>query len=386
MKVLLVNSVCGIRSTGRICTDIADEMSARGNVCRIAYGREPFVPDRYKKYAVRIGGSMDVMLHAFRSRICDGSGFYSKAATRRFLDWVREFDPDVIHLHNLHGYYIDVDQLFRYLRICGKKIVWTLHDCWPFTGHCTYFELCGCERWKTGCGECPLISEYPCSYIDRSAEHWKRKKHLLMDIPNLTIVTPSQWLKQYVEDSFLGTYPVKVIYNGIDTDKFYPSGESKPDSDKRKVIGVSADWDYRKGLGDFCQLGEKDFEITLVGLSEKQKKSLPSFIRGISRTDSTEELRKLYADADCFVNPSYEDNFPTTNIEALACGTPVVTYCTGGSPEAVGDCGIVVEKGDLDGLKHAIRTVSVSARACVARSRLFTKERMVDSYIGLYEE
>ena len=174
----MINSVCGIRSTGRICTDIASELEAQGHQVKIAYGREN-VPEQFQRYAVRIGNDLDMRLHGVKARLLDASGFGSKSATKRFIKWVKDYDPDVIHLHNIHGYYINIEILFNYLKNSGKPVVWTLHDCWAFTGHCAYFDFAGCEKWKTGCYGCPLKKSYPSSIlIDRSKKNYIQKKRL----------------------------------------------------------------------------------------------------------------------------------------------------------------------------------------------------------------
>ena len=171
MKVLQINSVCGIRSTGRICTDIAEELERQGHICKIGYGRET-VPEKYQKYAVRIGNDLSVKFDGLKTRLLDNAGFNSYFATRKFLKWVKEYDPDVVHLHNLHGYYINLKLLFRYLRETGKPVIWTLHDCWSFTGHCSHFDLAGCQKWRTGCESCPLTKAYPASFgRDRSKKN-----------------------------------------------------------------------------------------------------------------------------------------------------------------------------------------------------------------------
>ena len=205
MKILMINGVCGIRSTGRICTDLAAALEAKGYEVKIAYGRET-VPERFQKYAVRIGSDLDVKVHGLRARLWDDAGWGSKRATLKFIEWVRQYDPDVIHLHNIHGYYINIEVLFRYLRTCGKKILWTLHDCWAFTGHAAYCEAAGCERWKHGCHDCPNRGEYPKSLTDNSRRNWEKKKRMLDRIPNMTIVTPSEWLAGLVRSSFLGQW------------------------------------------------------------------------------------------------------------------------------------------------------------------------------------
>ncbi len=358
----MINSVCGIRSTGRICTDLALALEEMGHEVRIAYGREP-VPDPHSRLAVRIGSERGVKLHGLKARAFDASGFGSRFATARFLNWVREYDPDVIHLHNVHGYYLHVGLLFDYLRTCGKSILWTLHDCWAFTGHAAYCEQANCEKWKIGCSHCPKDWDYPKSLSDHARRNYARKKALFTGIPNLELVTPSQWLADLCAESFLKEYPVTVIHNGINTDIFRPSDgtalrASLGLTGKRVILGVAALWEKRKGLDDFVALSGmlSDRErIVLVGLSERQIQGLPPAILGLPRTNSAQELAALYAMADVYANPTYEDNYPTTNLEAIACGTPVVTYATGGSPESAVLYGASVPKGDLNALLDALR-------------------------------
>ena len=204
MKVLQINSVCGRGSTGRIATDLADILAQQGHSCRIAYGRDT-VPEKYQDIAVRIGSDWDVRLHGVETRLFDAHGFGSSRATSRLLEWVRNYDPDVIHLHNIHGYYINIELLFDYLKQAGKPVIWTLHDCWAFTGHCSYFSAAGCEQWKTGCGGgCPLKGDYPqCIGLSRSKQNLLRKQAAFSGVPDLTVVTPSRWLAGLVKQSFL---------------------------------------------------------------------------------------------------------------------------------------------------------------------------------------
>lgn len=390
MKVLQINSVCGIRSTGRICTDIADILTANGCDCKIAYGREA-VPEQYQKYAVRIGNDFSVKLDAIKTRLFDNACFNSKTATKRFIKWAKEYDPDIIHLHNIHGYFINVKLLFDYLKSAGKPVVWTLHDCWSFTGHCAYFDFAGCDKWKNGCFDCPQVKEYPASvFIDNSKENYLRKSSIFCEVPNLTVVTPSIWLADLVKKSFLKDYAVKVINNGIDLNVFKPTKSDFKDKyglqNKKIILGVAAVWDRRKGLSDFISLSKQlddNYKIVLVGLSEEQIKLLPENIIGINKTNSALELAEIYTAADIFVNPTYEDNYPTTNLEAQACGTPVITYNTGGSTESLSDgCGAVIEKGDISSLFNCIvkNNLKTSNRVC------FDKSLRCSEYIRLYEE
>lgn len=332
MKYLFINSVAGYGSTGRIAADTCRELMAQGHSCTLAFGR------KQEGYAdvptVRIGSDWDCRLHGLRSRLLDDQGFGSRGATRRFLDWVRQYDPDVIWLHNLHGYYINLEELFGYLRTCGKKIFWTLHDCWSFTGHCAYFEMAGCDKWKTGCHHCPQKGAYPKSILlDGSSGNYERKKALFTGIPNLTLIVPSQWLKSRVEASFLKDYPVEVHYNQVNRAVFKPTPGSFRETygleGKKILLGVASVWEKRKGLGDFIALSrllDDSYKIVLIGLSKEQIQTLPKEILGLPRTKTVQELAEAYTAADVFLNPSLEETFGMTTLEANCCGTPAVVY------------------------------------------------------------
>jgi len=332
MKYLFINSVAGFGSTGRIAAEKCRELMAQGHECVLAFGREKANCDDIP--TVSIGTSLDCKLHGLRNRLLDDQGFGSAAATRRFLRWVRQYDPDVIWLHNVHGYYIHIGLLFSYLRRCGKQIYWTLHDCWSFTGHCAYFDFVGCEKWKTGCHHCPQKSSYPKScLLDGSRKNYEKKKALFTGIPNLTLVVPSHWLESRVKAGFLGAYPVEVSYHTIDTGVFHPtpSGFRRDHGLENKTIllGVASVWDARKGLEDFLALQkllDDRFRIVLIGLSAEQIRSLPPEILGLPRTNSLKALAEIYTAADVLVNPSTEETFGMTVLEALNCGTPAVVY------------------------------------------------------------
>ncbi len=353
MKILMINVTCGSGSTGRICTDLAQELEKNGHEVKIAYGRDA-VPEKFKKYAIRIGTDFDLYMHVLRARLFDSMGLGSTSATRKFLKWVDEYDPDVIHLHNIHGYYINIKRLFEYLKASNKRIIWTLHDCWSFTGHTAYCDAVDCLSWKDGCLKCPLKKEYPRTFIDRAKRNWKLKKDLLSNIPNMTIVTPSEWLKNWVKRSFLQSYKIEIINNGIDTKQFYPikSGFRKKYELEKKIIllGVSTEWNKMKGYYDYIKLAEElgeNYKVVLVGLTETQLKKLPKNMLGIEKTSSIQELAEIYTAADLYLNLSYCENYPTVNIESMACGTPVLTYKTGGSPEIINKYGgYIVSKGN----------------------------------------
>lgn len=391
MKVLLINSVCGIRSTGRICTDIAEILTDNGHDCKIAYGRES-VPDKYQKYAIRIGNEFGVRIHGAMSRVFDMSGFGSRRATLNFINWLQNYDPDIIHLHNLHGYYIDIETLFDYLSKANKSVVWTLHDCWAFTGHCTYFTAAKCDRWKTGCHYCPQKSEYPASYIlDRSKQNWERKKELFTGVNKMVLVTPSHWLADQVKESFLGCYPVEVIHNGIDTNIFKPIPSDFRQRysliGKKVVLGVASTWNERKGMDDFKKLSDmldESYKIVLVGLTKEQIKKIPKNIVCIERTNSAKELAEIYTAADIFVNLSLEETMGLTTVEAMACGTPAVVYNSTANAEIAKIAGGVAVDCDLISIKKAVEKIKLGKDNSVFVSNLFNKESQYSEYLILY--
>ena len=386
MKLLLLNASANTGSTGRIAEEIGLLAQQSGSEVRFAYGRQA-VNSRLPH--IKIGGKWNVRWHGVVSRLFDAHGFGSRNATKALIKELEVWKPDIVNIHNLHGYYIHVGILFEYLKRVQIPVVWTFHDCWPFTGHCSYFDRYDCCKWETECHHCPNRKGYPESwFLDRSNMNFHRKSQLFNGLENLTIVTPSAWLAQHVSRSYLKGYPVKVINNGVDLKVFQPqinpeifakySIESKP-----FVLGVASIWDRRKGLDDFISLRKSlpaYIQIVLVGLSKEQAATLPTGFTAIARTENQSELAALYSSASVFVNPTYVDNFPTTNIEALACGTPVITYRTGGSPEAVdAETGIVVEKGDVEGLKEAIETV-------VTKGKMYYSAKCRDRAVSLYNK
>lgn len=387
MKVLEINSVCGIRSTGRICTDLADILKENGHECKIAYGRET-VPEKYKDISYRIGSDTDVKLHALKARFFDAAGFGSKRATERLVEKIRAYDPDIIHLHNIHGYYINIETLFRYLAAADKPVVWTLHDCWAFTGHCAHFTMAGCERWRTGCHDCPQKTSYPASvFLDCSARNFRKKKELFTSVRNMTLVMPSEWLAGLAQASFLAKYSVRTIHNGIDTDIFKPTSGSFKEKyavqDKTIVLGVASAWGKSKGFDDFIKIAEllgDRYVVVLVGVQESQKIKLPKHMIGITRTNNAAELAEIYTAADVFVNLTYEDNYPTVNLEAQACGTPVITYRTGGSPESVDAAG-VIQRGDIQSVAELVSKVDTLKVLTPPEKKV-----QYEKYIELYGE
>lgn len=394
MKVLEINSVCGIRSTGRICTDIAEVLEKNGHQCKIAYGREE-VPRKYQRYAIRIGNSMSVKVHALESRVLDNAGLGSKKSTRKFLKQIDDFQPDIIHLHNLHGYYLNIVELFEYLKANRIPVVWTLHDCWGFTGHCAYFDYIKCEKWKKdGCNHCKQKSRYPKSYLmDNSYKNYTIKKKIFCNLEKMQLISPSYWLAELVKESFLKEYPIHVIPNGIDLEIFSPTKSNfrkKYGLERKKILlGVASNWEGRKGIKDFIHLSkiiDNNYKIVLVGVSDRDKEKLPINILGINKTNNPNELAEIYTAADVFINPTYEDNFPTTNLEALACGTPVITYNTGGSVESINkNNGLIVEKGNISQLYSAIKTID-SRNFDIKLRKEWDKNYSYQKYLKIYEE
>lgn len=398
MTVLQINSVCGIGSTGRIATDIHNILIEQGHESYIAYARE--LPKNCEN-VIRIGNNFSNYTHFAKTRIFDKHGFGSNKATEEFIEKVVKIAPDVTHLHNIHGYYINIEVLFKYLKEANKPVAWTLHDCWAFTGHCAYFDYIGCDKWRTECYDCPQKKSYPSSVLfDNCNNNYHKKKQLFTGIKNMTIVTPSKWLAGLVKESFLNEYPVKIINNGIDLEIFKPTDsdfrELKGLYDKFIILGVASEWDERKGLKYFMKLSKmlsEDEVIVLVGLTKKQKENLPKNITGINKTNNVHELVEIYSAADVFVNPTSEDNFPTTNLEALSCGTPVITFNTGGSVECIDEnTGYIVEKGNVDELIYTIRQIkkrektSYSEIVIERTTELFKKEDRFMDYIELYEK
>lgn len=366
MKYLFINSVCGIRSTGRICTDLARHLEAQGHTCKIAYGRVDQVPDEVRKYAVRIGTNLDLDFHALRTRLFDQHGFGSRLATQSFLRWVDEYDPDVLWLHNLHGYYIQVELLFSWIKQHPNiQVKWTLHDCWPFTGHCAHFTAVGCNQWKSQCRHCPQLHMYPtCVGYSNVRRNFERKRKAFTKVPNMTLIVPSHWLEARVKQSFLQDYPIEVHYNQIDTKVFRPTqGDFRQQyhlQDKKILLGVATAWSDRKGLGTFIQLSEMlddRYKIVLVGLTKSQLMHLPHKILGIERTNNTQELASIYTAADVLVNPSVEETFGLTVAEAHACGTPSIVYEDTACAEVADMTGGTVVPQNIEALFQAILTV-----------------------------
>lgn len=397
MKILQINSLCGIGSTGRIATNLHAILMAQGHKSMIAFGRDTA---KNCDHVIHIGNRIDKYLHVARTRFFDAHGFGSAIATKRLIANIQVLNPDIIHLHNLHGYYLHIGVLFEYLKHVNKPIIWTLHDCWAFTGHCSHFDFVGCERWKSECYECPSKLGYPKSiFCDHSQWNYNKKKDLFTGVPGLEIVAPSKWLANLIKQSFLKDYHVEVIKNGIDVSEFRPTSSAFRRRHKLEgkfiILGVASAFVERKGYRYFIDLAKQlhqDEKIILVGVTRKQMENLPPGILGINKTNSACELAEVYSAADLFVNLTLEEVLGLVNLEALACGTPVVTFNSGGSAECLDtNCGLVVERGDLGGLVSAIATVKTKGKDWYTAycqqhvKKWFDKNVLLKNYLDLYE-
>jgi len=401
VKVLLVNTVLGYSSTGKICQEIYETVVGEGHEAVVAYGRgEPNPPH------VKFGSDVETGFHLLETRLFDRHGQGSHFSTQRLVDLMKSFRPDIVHLHNLHGYYLNVEMLFEYLELSGVKTIVTLHDCWLMTGHCAFFSYVDCQKWATLCEHCPQVSSYPNSlFLDRSTKNHLLKKHIFGKIPSsqIVLVAPSQWLCDVVSQSFLSKFSTRVINNGIDLSIFQSKMSEKEDplksvtvEKKFVVLAVASVWENRKGLRfvrELASLLPSECLVVVVGrVSPKDRFTSPNVVF-IERTSSRDELATLYRRADVFVNTTMDDNYPTTNLESLACGTPVVTFDTGGSPESVTEStGIVVKKGDVPELVQAVLRIRLLGKnhfseSCVSQAKeRFGNQLSSKRYLDLYHQ
>ncbi len=397
MKIVQINTVCNTGSTGKIAAGLYHIADLNNHNPFIAYGRGN-APKDIRSF--KIGNPLDFGCHVLINFFLGKSGFGSRHVTFRFLKWLNTVQPDILHLHNLHGFYIHVGLLSEYVKKNNIPVIWTFHDCWPMTGQCAFFDQVNCCKWKTACSNCPIFrSDYPYSlFKDNSRQNYILKKSNFTGIKNLTIVTPSNWLADIVRQSFLKEYPITVIPNGIDLNLFKPYPTDATVNNKKIILGVANVWDFRKGLDYFFKLAEQlepSYQIVLIGVSKRQQKQIQKTfgnrIIALTRTADQTELTKWYSRAHAYVNPTLSDNFPTTNLEALACGTPVITFNTGGSPECITPkCGIVTEKGNILALKNAVLSLQtnteITSHACRERAMEFDKNTRFKEYVNLYEK
>ncbi len=395
-----INVTSNVGSTGRITEQIGKMAISNGWKSYVAYGRSY---QKSESVTIKIGSNLSAFLHGIQTRLFDRHGLGSVRSTKRLIKQIEQIKPDIIHLQNIHGYYLNYPLLFAFLSKSQIPVVWTMHDCWALTGHCSHFDFIGCDKWKTCCFSCPQSKAYPSSlFLDRSKKNYGLKKSFFNSVDKLTIVPVSYWLGDIVQQSFLKGYPIHVIQNGIDTDVFKPRFDLDIVRKKfqingiKTIIGVAGVWSERKGLRDFIKLRalfSEDISIVLIGLSNNQIKDLPDNLIGIERTANVDELAQFYSLADVFVNPTYEDTFPTTNLEAMACGTPVVTYATGGSVESVSaDVGLVANQGDINDLFEKVKMVLSNgkefySRHCREKACLkYNRDRQFLNYLSLYKK
>ncbi len=422
MRIAQINIVPSL-STGRIAVALCRMIEKEGHRAVICHSRD-YAPSDVA--SIRIGSKWDYHLHAALSRLTDRCGFFSKRATVRFLKELERFRPDLIHLHNVHGYYLHLPTLFEYLKKKNVPVVWTLHDCWAYTGHCSYYTLAedapplepakrrraqqhtlGCSRWQGGCGECVLKRSYPASWLmDQSARNWKEKRALFCGVPNMVLTTPSQWLADEVKQSFLKGYPVYAFPNGLDLSVFKPCPSEKfmdeviksygldRSGGRRIVLSVAAVWEERKGLEDLVELAEKlgdGYCVAAVGVDKHQMEALKKTkVLGVRRTGNVNDLCALYTAADLYVSASREETMGMTLVEALACGTQTVCYDATAMPEIVTEeVGEVVPAGDVEALAGAVRRLCDSPRSgadCRKRAEEYDADKRFAAYLRLYEK
>lgn len=404
MKVLQINTrYYNGGSTGRITYDLKKVMEANGIESYVAFGYGYNPTDDEKKTVYRIESNCELLVSKLWTKAIGHHGFNNKAETKRLLAWVDKVKPDIIHMHNIHNYYVNVRMLLEYIAKRNIPCVLTMHDCWIFTGHCAYFDYSGCNKWKSGCKNCPSLRDYPKTFalIDPSPWNYKMKQKLFAPL-NITFVSPSQWLYNLQQQSFLKDKPCVVINNGVDLDVFRPIQSNVRTEygigNRKMILAVAGGLAPRKGRDFLLKLPlmlNDDEVLVLVGLQKGQEALLPDTpqVIGIHRTKTADELVGLYSEADVFINPTLEDNFPTTNIEALACGTPIVTFNTGGSIESITpETGLVVEQGNMDALLSAIRVILANgkkhyASACRKKAEQdYNKDVQYGKYIELYKK
>lgn len=405
-KLLQINPVLRTStSTGRIMQEIGELVMQHGWESYIVYsGGRDGRNNPCRSQLIPIGGLWSVGWHGVVTRLFDRHGLASDCATRQLIRQIEKIRPDVIHIHNIHGYFLNYRILFGYLAQCGIPVIWTVHDCWLYTGHCYHYSYIHCNKWQTGCNHCPQKREFPKSLLfDRSRRNYEDKKRAFTAMPHdkLILVPVSEWMRREMQHSFFKGYVFRVIPNGINTEVFrvYDTANVKTTyhlQGKHVLLGVASIWSEEKGLYDFIKLAgrlNQDEVLVLVGIKEEERKLLPAGVVAISRTENIRQLAELYAAADVFVNFTWQDNYPTVNLEAIACGTPIVTYRTGGSVEAVAErTGIIVEQGDITAAIAAIRSIESKGKdyymhPCREYALAhFRKEDRYADYLGLYDE
>lgn len=401
VKILRITSSLNTGAIGKTAEQLGQLVLKEGWESYCAFSR---FGNPSSSQTIKVGGRLSIWFHVLIARLFDLCGYGSYFATKKLVKVIVQISPDLIHLHNIHSYDYNLNVLFNFLKGSNIPVVWTQHDCWAYTGHCPFYSMIDCNKWKTGCHACPQSHEYPKSwFFDGSRRNYKHKKKLFCSLQNVHIVAVSGWMKNELTNSFLSKYPIKLIYNGIDTSIFRPHQDKIVEvrrkyglGDKKLLIGVAAIWEPRKGIEDYIKLNKilsNDYQIVLVGISEKIKKHIPEKIKVIGRTESMEELALLYCTSTVSLNLSLEESFGKTTAEALACGIPCIVYDCTASPELVDEkTGIVVESGDVMGVWNAIKEISSwdlekTSELCRDRAcNLFSKDKNYKQYINLYKD
>lgn len=397
-KLLIINVALNWGFTGRIAEQVGSLAKDNGWNVMIAHGARYQNPTQFSHY--QVSSSFEEKMHWGISQFWDGQGRGSWFATKRLLKEIDAFQPDVVHMHVIHGYYINYGLIMNYFKEKNIPVVWTLHDCWAFTGHCAYFTAANCEKWKTQCGQCPIPHDFPNTYLDRSKANYNRKKQVYGDMQNLVLAPVSQWLGDLVKESFLGKHEIQVVYNGIDVDVFKPSVSNFKKKlgieGKYLLLGVAQGFDERKGLKDFFKLSEmlpEGYQVVLLGAMEEEIAIAPKSVIALPKTESLQELVEAYSAADVLLSLSYEETFGLTPVEAMACGTPAIVYNNTAQPEHITpETGFVVENGDLDTLVTRIKTLCENGKAnyseaCRERAvNVYNKDNCYNMYITIFDK
>ena len=400
MKKIVEINVTHLYSTGRIMFQIAEAARKEGmSVTTFSKKTRTAKKEKIDNHYL-VGSVIENTLHRYFSWYTDFQDCGTYFGTRKLIRQLKKIQPDIIHLHDVVGWYINISLLFKYLKKANIPVVWTFHDCWAYTGRCIYYDYVKCEKWMNGCNGCIQLDGYPSTKLfDHASWNYKRKKKLFTSLDNMTIVTPSEWLKKETKKSFLKKYPCIVINNGIDTSIFKPRKSNFREQygleEKKIVLGVASNWgQIRKGYKYMLYLADnldEDYKVVIVGLDENEVDCIPDNIVSINKTSDDKKLAEIYSAADVFVNPTLEDNYPTTNMEAIACGTPIVTFETGGSVETVTEySGMVVPQKDVEKLKNAVEYVAENEekyfQRCVEMGKTFDKKLRFKEYIDLFRK
>ena len=395
MKIAYLNAY-GNGSTGKIVDSLRRVCQQNGIETISIFSREH---SSSTMPTIKCFNKAEFYLDAICTRMFDNHGLNSKNNTKKIIKILKEFKPDIIHIHNLHGYWINYEKLFKFIRYNDIKVVWTFHDCWAFTGHCVHFDYISCDKWKEGCCRCGQLKEYPASLLlDGSKKNYKKKKKYFTSLnsDSMVVVTPSEWLGDKVRDSFFNKYDIKVINNGVDLQKFRYTVSDKRDNIinkgyERIILGVAGDWNDRKGLKYIIDAANlrKNWTFVVIGrIDNNKKQNSNGNILYIDKTENVEDLAKWYSAADVFVNPTLEDTYPTTNLEAIACHTPVVTFPTGGSGEIIKKTGfgIITTGRTCESLIEGIERVFEKNIICNGYTEYIDAERKFYEYIDVYKK